>query len=195
MIVRHALALASVAVLVGCHGDALPRHTSADGGWGAETNSRAETGGDRGNIADAYVDTSEIGVDAQPDSNSLVTTDSSMPDGPGVEVFRAPDAALTIDSGSPDQAADTGIGADLAADLRAAADRAADAGAGADAAISDTGAPDADGEGPEVGEFADSGCTPVGSISVDKLPPIDFLAYHDQPWIENYLQAAATACR
>jgi hypothetical protein len=116
-----------------------------------------------------------------------------MPDRPGGEVLRAPDAALTIDSSSPDQAADTGIGADLAADLRAAADRAADAGAGADVAISDTGAADADGEGPEVGEFADSGCTPVGSISVDKLPPIDFLAYHDQPWIENYLQAVAAA--
>jgi hypothetical protein len=136
-----------------------------------------------------------------------------MPDRPGGEVLRAPDAALTIDSGSPDQAADTGIGADLgadlrsasdlavdagagadlAADLRAAADGAADAGAGADVAISDTSAADADGEGPEVGESADSGCTPGGGISVDKLPPIDFLAYHDQPWIENYLQAVAAA--
>ena len=213
MIVRHALALASVAVLVGCHGDAPPRHTSADGGWGAETNSRAETGGDRGTAADAYVDASALGVDAQTDSNSLVTTDSAMPDRPGGEVIRAPDAAVTIDSGSPDQAADTGIGADLGADLRsasdlavdagagvdlavdlrAAADRAADAGAGADAAISDTGAPDADGEGPEVGESADSGCAPVGSISVDKLPPIDFLAYHNQQQIEGYLQAVAAA--
>ena len=213
MIVRHALALVSIVFLVGCHGDASWRHTGADGGRDAETSSRAETDGDRGNTADAYVDTSEMGVDAQRDSNSLGTTDSSMPDGPGVEVSRAPDSASTIDSGSPDQASDTGLGADLAADLRsasdlavdagagvdlavdlrAAADRAADAGAGADAAISDTGAPDADGEGPEVGEPTDSGCTTVGSISVDKLPPIDFLAYHDQPWIENYLQAVAAA--
>jgi hypothetical protein len=215
MIVRHALALASIVFLLGCHGDAPKRYTSGDTGQDAETNSRAETGGDRGTAADAYVDASALGVDAQTDSNSLVTTDSAMPDRPGGEVIRAPDAAVTIDSGSPDQAADTGIGADLAADLRSAsdlavdagagvdlaadlratADRAADAGAGADLAITDaaTGAADADGEGPEVGESADSGCAPVGSISVDKLPPIDFLAYHNQQQIEGYLQAVAAA--
>jgi hypothetical protein len=195
MIVRHALALVSIVFLVGCHGDASWRHTGADGGRDAETSSRAETDGDRGNTADAYVDTSEMGVDAQRDSNSLGTTDSSMPDGPGVEVSRAPDSASTIDSGSPDQASDTGLGADLAADLRSASDLAVDAGAGADLAITDaaTGAADADGEGPEVGESDDSGCTPGGSISVDKLPPIDFLAYHNQQQIEGYLQAVAAA--
>jgi hypothetical protein len=183
MIVRHALALASIVFLVGCHGDAPKRYTSGDAGQDAETNSRAETGGDRGTAADAYVDTSAIGVDAQTDSNSLVTTDSAMPDRPGGEVIRAPDAALTIESGSPDQATDTGTGVD----------QAVDAGAGADVAISDTGAVDAGGEGPEGGRTADSGCAPGGGISVDKLPPIDFLAYHDQPWIDSYLQAVAAA--
>jgi Zinc carboxypeptidase len=183
MIMRHALALASVVFLVGCHGDASWRHTGADGGQGADMRSRVESGGDRGTAADAYADTSEIGVDAQPDSNSLGTTDSSPPDRPGGEVLRAPDAASTSDNGSPDQAADTGTGVDLAVD----------AGAGADVAISDTGAPNADGEGQEVGESADGGCTPGRGISVDKLPPIDFPAYHDQPWIENYLQAVAAA--
>jgi hypothetical protein len=183
MIVRHAFALASVALLVGCRGDAPPQHSSADGGRGAET--RVEAGGDRGTAADAHADTSAIGVDAQPDGNSFGTTDSSMPDRPGVEAYRIPDAAPTIDSDSPDQAADMGTGVDQAADARA----------GADLAIADaaTGAADADGEGPEVGESADGGCIPGGSISVDKLPPIDFLAYHDQPWIENYLQAVAAA--
>jgi len=70
-----------------------------------------------------------------------------MPDRPGGEVIRATGCrSVTIDSGSPDQAADTGIGltwprtfalppdlavdagagVDLAADLRATPDRAAD---------------------------------------------------------------------
>jgi Zinc carboxypeptidase len=195
---RHSLVLASVVFLAGCYGSASWRRTGVDGGWGAETNSRVEIGGDSGNVADASAavpDIAEIGADAQPDSNPLGTTDSSMPDRPGFEAFRAPDAASTIDGVSPDEATDRGAGADLAEDFRAAADRAVDAGAGADLATADStiGAPDADGEGPEVGESADSGCTPGGSISVDKLPPIDFLAYHDQPWIETYLQAVAAA--
>jgi hypothetical protein len=141
-----------------------------------------ESGGDRGTAADAYADTSEIGVDVQPDSHSLGTTDSSPPDRPGGEVLRAPDAASTIDSGSPDQAVDTGTGVD----------RSADAGAGADSTAGAADA-DADGEGPEVGESADGACTPGGGISIDKLPPIDFLAYHNQQQIENYLQAVAAA--
>ena len=193
MIVRHTLALASVVFLVGCHGAAPRPHATGDGGQGAEA------GGDRGTAADAYPalpDTLGIGVDAHPDTNSPVTTDSSMSDGPtGVEVYRATDVASTIDSSSPDKAADTGAGADLAADLRVASDGAADAGLGADLAIADaaTGAPDAGGERPEGGGSADSGCSPGGNISVDKLPAIDFLGYHDQPWIESYLQALAAA--
>jgi hypothetical protein len=40
---------------------------------------------------------------------------------------------------------------------------------------------------------ADGGCLLASNIPVDSLPPISFLAYHDQPQIEDYLQAVASA--
>ena len=114
--------------------------------------------------------------------------------------------ATTDRGGSPDQGADTAAGPDLAADtepgadLRVAADLAADSGAGLDAAT-DAGADragadaglDAAVEGPDADASADGGCALADDISVGKLPPISFSAYHNQPQIEAYLQAVAAA--
>jgi Predicted carboxypeptidase len=137
----------------------------------------------------------------------------AQPDGPGSPEVGAPDGGQdrdsTIDRGNrpdgtaepgtnPDLAVDLPIGADLVADINTPADRAADLAAdrdaSADLASADTarGATDLAVEVPTADGSADSGCALVDDITVDKLPPIS-VTYHDQPQIENYLQAVASA--
>jgi len=102
------------------------------------------------------------------------------------------DAADARDSGSDlvsdrDSAADLAVerdsGSDLGSDRDSAADLAAERDSGSDLAAA---SPDAN--GPD-----DSGCALAAAIAVDKLPTIDFLAYHDQLQIEAYLQSVAAA--
>jgi hypothetical protein len=98
----------------------------------------------------------------------------------------APDRGSTIDMASgPDQAADMETSSDLASDQATSADL-----AGADTARDAT---DSVVEFPGADGSADSGCVPAGNISVDKLPTIDFLSYHDQTQIENYLRSVGSA--
>jgi hypothetical protein len=106
---------------------------------------------------------------------------------------------------SPDLDADAGSGPDLAVDVSAAGDGAADSGTGADLAADvrtpadlvdrasgDSGA-DAAAEGPETDGSTDGRCALADNISVDNLPPVSFLAYHNQSQIVAYLQALASA--
>ena len=149
----------------------------------------------RGARQDGAVD---LGRFAQPDGQSGREA-SASPDS-------APDRVSTTDrSGSPDQAedvrtspdsaADRPIGADLVADSNAAVDLAAEQGTSADSAGADaaSGATDLAVEGPGADRVADSGCTLAANLSVASLPPISFLAYHNQPQIEDYLKAVASA--
>jgi len=135
----------------------------------------------------------DVGHLAQPDGQSSSET--------GARLDSAPDRVSTIDRGSgpdraadlvtsPDVAADTTAGADMAVDLSAVADL----GAGPDLTADASAAADSVVEGDDADGSADGGCTLADNISVGKLPAISFLTYHhDQPWIEDYLQAVAAA--
>jgi len=93
----------------------------------------------------------------------------------------------TIDGeSSPDQAADGWTSPDLALDMGAGPDLAVDGGTSADLVAADLASE-------VLGADAQGGCAQADNISVDKLPAISFVAYHDQPQIETYLQAVASA--
>ena len=130
-------------------------------------------------------------------SDRSSTTDSASNPDQATDRWTSPDLAAERGTG-PDlgadlrAVADMGDVRDLAADLRTSSDLAADA--GTDLAVVDTAnaATDSVVEFPGADASTDGGVL-ANSISVAKLPTISFVAYHDQPQIENYLQAVASA--
>jgi hypothetical protein len=179
MIIRYYLPALAV-LLVGCGQRAgraprqdgavdLGRLTQSDG------QSRVEVGGR---------------LDSAPDGASTVQRDSGS-DQPA-DIGFGPDLAADIKPAA-DLAGDTGAGPDAAADLRLAADLAGDASADRDVTDAASTAMDAMVDGPEADGLGDGGCALADNISIAKLPPISFAAYHSQQQIEDYLQAVASA--
>jgi hypothetical protein len=177
MIIRYSLPALAL-LLAGC-GPGTGRASRQDGAVDlgrltqSDGQSRVEVGGR---------------LDSAPDGASTVQRDSGS-DQPA-DIGFGPDLAVDTKAAA-DLAADTGAGPDAAADLRLAADLAGDASADRDVTDAASTAMDAMVEGPEADASGDGGCALADNISVAKLPPISFAAYHSQQQIEDYLQAVA----
>ena len=138
-----------------------------------------------------------VGRDAALDRTG--TTDRGSSPDQATEAATNPDLAADRGVGADqvadintvgDVATDRGVSPDLAADIRLTADLVADA--SADRAGAEGGT-DAAAEGPEADGSTDGGCALADNISLGNLPPVSFLAYHNQSQIEAYLQAVAAA--